>query len=49
MCVRDSYFHNAVPVVSGGHSEQGEEGHPEILEGRVTAQALTWVVCIALY
>lgn len=44
-----SYFHNAVPVVSGGHSEQGEEGHPEILEGGVTAQALTRVVCIALY
>lgn len=43
-----SYFHDSVPVVSGGHPEQGEEGHPEILKGRVTTQTLTRVDVIAL-
>lgn len=43
-----SYFHDSVPVVPGGHSEQGEEGHPKILEGGVPAQTLTRVVVVAL-
>lgn len=47
VCARP-YFHDAVPVVPRGHTEQREEGHPEVLKGGVSAQALAGVVHVAL-
>lgn len=42
------YLHDPIPVVPGGHSEQCEEGHAEVGEGSVPAQALTGIVLAAL-
>lgn len=33
-------FHDAVPVVAGGHPEQRQERHAEVVEVRVLAQTL---------
>lgn len=40
------YLHDAVPVVSGGNLEEGEEGHPEVFKGGVSAHAFTGVVSV---
>lgn len=37
----DGNLHDAVPVVPGGDPEQRQEGHAEVLEVRVLAEALT--------
>lgn len=42
------YLHDPIPVVPSGHSEQCEEGHAEVGEGSMPAQALTGVVLAAL-
>lgn len=43
-----TYLHDAVPVVSGRHPEEGEEGHAEVGEGGVAAQALAGIVFAAI-
>lgn len=41
------HLHDAVPVVSGGHSEQQQERHPKVFERSVATQTLTWVELVA--
>ncbi len=41
------YLHYAVPVVTSGDLEEGEERHTEVLKGGVPTHALTWVVLVA--
>lgn len=45
--LRPSYLHDSVPVVSRGHLEECEEGHPKVLKGSMTAHALAGVLIIA--
>lgn len=45
--LRPSYLHDAVPVVSRGHLEECEEGHPKVLKGGMTAHALAGILLIA--
>lgn len=42
-----SYLHDPVPVVTRGHLEEREEGHPEVLKGGVAAHTLTGVLIVA--
>lgn len=42
------YLHDPIPVVTRGDLEECEEGHAEVGEGGVPAQALTGVVLAAL-
>lgn len=42
-----SYLHDPIPVVPSGHSEQREEGHAKVGEGRVPAQAFTGIILTA--
>lgn len=42
-----SYLHDPIPVVTRGHLEEREEGHPEVLKGGVAAHALTGVLIVA--
>lgn len=42
-----SYLHDPIPVVTRGHLEKCEEGHPKVLEGGVAAHALAGVFIIA--
>lgn len=39
-----NYFHDAVPVVTGGDLEECEEGHAEVFKGGVSAHPLAGVV-----
>ena len=41
------YLHDPIPVVTGGDLEEREEGHAEVLEGGVSAHALTRVLIVA--
>lgn len=45
--LRPSYLHDPIPVVTRGHLEKCEEGHPKVLEGGVAAHALAGVLIIA--
>lgn len=45
--LRPCYLHDPIPVVTCGHLEKREEGHPEILKGGVAAHALAGVLVIA--
>lgn len=44
----DTHLHNAVPVVTSGDSEEGQEGHAKVPKGGMPAQALTGVRLITL-
>lgn len=36
-------LHNPIPVVSGRHPEECEEGHAEVVKGSVATKTLAWV------
>lgn len=44
-----AHLHNAVPVVTCGHSEEGQEGHAKVPKGGMPAQALAGVRLITLW
>ena len=37
------YFHDSIPIVSCGHSEQRQESHAEVLEVGVFVETLAWM------
>lgn len=43
-----SHLHDAVPVVTCGDSEEGQEGHAKVPKGGMPAQALAGVCLITL-
>lgn len=44
-----SHLHDAIPVVTCGDSEEGQEGHAKVTKGGMPAQALTRVCLITLW
>lgn len=43
-----SHLHDAIPVVTCGDSEEGQEGHAKVPKGGMPAQALAGVCLITL-